>query len=108
MKNRILVYPHSVVDLITNSSTEIFVANRGHTIEEVRSIVDHLKDIFYVNTDYGYGNINIEEVSDGWDEEYYGKNSVVIAIDYYTIPTEMEVLLRAIFDSGERNEPEIF
>lgn len=45
MKTKIIieVNPHSVVDLITNSSTEIFTIQTDKTVEVVREMIDELQ-----------------------------------------------------------------
>lgn len=48
----IKIQPHSLVDLITNSSTEIFVIQTDKSVEVVREIIDDLQ-LKYPN-EYGH------------------------------------------------------
>ena len=101
MKTKIIVKPHSFVDVITNSSTEMFVANRGHTVEEVKEIIDILKETFYFSY---YEDFNIEKIDAGWDIDYYGEDAVIIEIERSVAHPKMVELMNKIFDTGERNE----
>jgi hypothetical protein len=60
MKNIFLLNIHSFIDLITNSSSEIFIANSSHSIEFLKEILNEM-----VNT-YGKleggGNISFDTV----------------------------------------------
>jgi hypothetical protein len=98
---KIVVKPHSFIDLITNSSTEVFVCNRGHTLEQVQRIVDDLLDLFHYSH---YEKPIVQEAEDGWEEEYYGEGAILIEVDQYSIHPELASLLLKIFDTGERNE----
>ena len=47
----IVIHPHSIVDLITNSSTELFVIDTDKSIETVKEIlqkesIDYFKEIY--------------------------------------------------------------
>lgn len=66
---------HSVVDLITNSSSELFVTSDHNTIDAVKNMVDAVlkvggsdktfDDLFYATLavhDGGYGEYNVVEV----------------------------------------------
>jgi len=100
---KIVIYPHSHVDLITNSSTEIFIANRGHTLEQVKEIVKIVKEVFYYTDPYD-SEISIEEASGKWDLAYYGEGAIIISAEQGSIHFQMAQLMEKIFDSGERNE----
>lgn len=66
---------HSFVDLITNSSTEIYIMASEKTIETIKDIVNHLlaignselkaDDLFEFNLDYPY----LEDYIRGYDNE---------------------------------------
>jgi hypothetical protein len=99
---KIIVHPHSVVELITNSSTEIFVCKRGHSETEVEKIFSDLMKIFYVqDNSYGYGwsiyQVD-QEPEDPWD---YPMGSVIINVDQHMLPYKMTELLRSIFEVQE-------
>ena len=102
MKTKIIVKPHSFVDVITNSSTEMFVANRVHTVKEVKEIIGILKETFYYT---GEDEIYVEKVDDVWDKEYYGEDAIIISYDQHApLALPMHRLIEKIFDTGERNE----
>jgi hypothetical protein len=71
-----VIQPHSIVDLITNSSTEIFTIQTNKTVEVVKELIDELQNKYpneyghYLSTDiaseedikaiYGYQYMDIE------------------------------------------------
>ena len=90
---QIKVRPHSIVDIITNSSTEIFVCERGHKIELVQKIVDELCDVFYFDKERVDVYRTDSDVDDGL---------IIININQYPpIPLRMTYLLEDIFTTGE-------
>lgn len=103
----IIIHPHSFVDLITNSSTEIFVANRGHTLEQVQEIVDILEKVFWFADPYREG-ISVDRAylkNEEQESYYYGnKDAVIIRAERGSVHPQMIALMERIFDSGERNE----
>lgn len=65
----IRVNPHSLVDLITNSSTEIFVVNTDKTVEVVREMIDEIQGK-YPNE---YGHRLHVGIADPWQlNDFFG------------------------------------
>ena len=62
-KQRILIDIHSFVDVITNSSTELFVCDTEKSLELVRQLVDEIQDK-YPNE---YGHRLCIDYSDSYD-----------------------------------------
>jgi hypothetical protein len=53
MKQIIMVNAHSVVDVITNSSSELFVVHGNKTIEQIEAILRKLVDNYNANQEIG-------------------------------------------------------
>ena len=100
---KILVQPHSVVDIITNSSTEIFVGQRGHSEELVRSIVNQVCKTFHRDFEDMEGSVYTGTRSDYlWREgdNKVDEQVVVIEANQHLIPYGVGDLLRDIFETG--------
>ncbi len=79
-KRQFLVIPlHSAVDVITNSSTELFICNTAKTKAEIESLLNSLAEVLEI--EHGVGKIEVGsgvsglkkalKFCDGY-EEYYG------------------------------------
>jgi len=67
MKNVLIIKPHSFVDLITNSSSELFVCETSKSIEAVKAVVETLVKLYFSNEDNR--DITSEEIwTDLFDE----------------------------------------
>ena len=85
LKNKYTLTIHSFVDLITNSSTELYVAAGDKTVKAVKEIIDNIlalaksdltcDDLFTVEIDYQkyYDDYDGEDYEDDADE--YTENS---------------------------------
>jgi hypothetical protein len=75
MKQILITNIHSRVDLITNSSSEIFIGGSDRTVDEVKTLLLHLLDTYnrLMNTsqafDEVFGNIYIAK-ENSTDEDY--------------------------------------
>lgn len=76
MKTTLLIPIHSLIDLITNSSSEVFVTSDRETLSKLRSMIDAIlvagsstkkcEDLFKLSLrreDGGYGDYNVVAVS---------------------------------------------
>ena len=59
-----VIHPHSIVDVITNSSTELFVIDTDKTVETIREILDNL---IQVQNQLDGGNLQFNDI---FDEPY--------------------------------------
>lgn len=64
-KELLIIRPHSMVDLITNSSSELFVCRTGKTLETVREL---LIDMLNLQNKLFDSNLRFEEC---FEEPYY-------------------------------------
>jgi len=64
MKNIFLIKVHSFIDVITNSSTELFVGNISKSLEEIKEICNDLIAVYNKTNNY---NISFKDV---FDEPY--------------------------------------
>lgn len=87
----ITVKPHSVVDIITNSSSEIFTCDYGHSYQTVYDIVSTLYRLYHRDVGDQWGP-SVEQQEDG---------TIRIEIEFYTVPFDMIELLREIFETHE-------
>lgn len=75
----IKLHPHSIVDLITNSSTEIFVIQTNKTVEVVREIIDEMQKKYpneyghYLYTDVA----NDEDIKALYGYEYMDMDVII-------------------------------
>lgn len=89
--DKILINIHSMVDLITNSSTELFCYVKGKTKKQVEDILSSIMD------EFGCTAVEFDVDDDCWfwdeekGEEYQDKNVVSINWDYeiYHKPCKM-------------------
>jgi len=99
-KVEFIVQPHSVVDLITNSSTEIFVYTGDGALRLIESIVNDLCTAFY----YPQKNISVyEDIAGGYFSDDSGidpeSRVIVVSFDYYPeMPPQMQSLLERILE----------
>lgn len=54
MMDKILIEVHSIVDIITNSSTEMFVIDTNKSIETIKEILEHAIDLHNKSTNSNY------------------------------------------------------
>lgn len=59
MTNLIVIKPHSFVDVITNSSTELFVCDAGRDVETVKEILDNVIKGYNIMTG---GNVSYDDI----------------------------------------------
>jgi len=58
MTNLIVIKPHSFIDVITNSSTELFVCDAGRDVETVKEILDNIIKGYNIMTG---GNVSYDD-----------------------------------------------
>ena len=107
--DKIIINIHSFVDLITNSSTELFVLDTDKTLAVVKEILQNAIDLHNksMGTNLKFENVFKEpyfgsgnEALDGW-EGYYSsniKNGVILrGIDDNSIPYWMWEFIESTF-----------
>jgi len=91
-----VINPHSVVDIITNSSTEIFVCQRGHSLKIVKEIFDTVAKLYHRDPDiFNFDVVTETEVKEGYGE--YPAGTVLVDVEYCSLPFDGVQLLRNIF-----------
>lgn len=114
MKKVIKIETHSFVDVITNSSTELFVCNTDKSVEMVKEILTEKYESFNKLYDRGKQDVNdILEVKiadekcvkdmEEWKEYYSNlkikKGDIIIkGIDDNSIPYEFFDVIEELFD----------
>jgi len=80
MNKKYTIKIHSFVDLITNSSTEIYIEATEKTIQSIKEIIDNI--LLLGNSDYTCDDlfdIELEDVSDeGYNEDDYKDVSLIV------------------------------
>ena len=101
-----VIKPHSVIDVITNSSTELFIISTTKTIEVVKEILQDLIDIDNKITGYSrtFDDIfdepyvqNTDDVVDGWGINIPSGSIVIYGANDNSIPFWMQEFLEANF-----------
>jgi len=87
MKTLLKVSIHSFVDLITNSSSELFVCSTDKTIEVVKKIIEGLFDNYIENImDPEYRKIDKDTL---WTEVFKEPEVADYTFNWYSIPDEL-------------------
>ena len=94
---KIVITPHSSVDIITNSSTEVFTCQRGHTADQVEEIVLELLRLYHRDAEEAHLNIEVVDEDSQWEKA----GDIVIHLDQYSTPWDLVLLLRSIFTVEE-------
>ncbi len=87
------IHPHSAVDIITNSSTEIFTCKRGHTVAQVEEIINDLLNLYHRTPEEAHFTIDIVKEDTRWDKA----GDIVVNLDHYGTPWNLILLVREIF-----------
>jgi len=73
MKKNILIFkPHSIVDIITNSSSELFVCNTDKTVEFIEKFIADFSEISHTSSLCEVYQITEENIEDFVDEYIFG------------------------------------
>jgi len=105
----ITINVHSMVDLITNSSTELFILDKEKSVEVVKEILQEAINLHNKanNTEYMFGDIFDEpyigspkKALSGW-EDYYnskiGKGIIITGASDNSIPYWMFEFIESVF-----------
>ena len=85
-----VIHPHSIVDVITNSSTELFVIDTDKSMETIKDILQEAINLHNKaeGTSYTFEDIFEEPrfnegkvIIDGWENYYQSKHSDAIIIE---------------------------
>lgn len=100
---RLQLQIHSIVDLITNSSTELFVCGTEKTIETVKEILTELWEVVKLNLSDGKYPIDSElkdvlVVRKPTEEELAGGGEY--AYGYESSLTENTIIIESAFDNS--------
>ena len=85
-----VIQPHSIVDVITNSSTELFVIDTDKSMETIKDILQEAINLHNKaeGTSYTFEDIFEEPrfnegkvIIDGWENYYQSKHSDAIIIE---------------------------
>lgn len=106
---KISITAHSVIDIITNSSTEIFICITNRSINTVRAILVELLKEFIATNEYGW-NRSFDEVfeepyivgdKDSSDCCYYGQPGDIIieGKSDQSIPSDLVHTITQTFDA---------
>ena len=92
----IILNIHSMVDLITNSSTELFVLDTEKSLEIVKNI---LQDAIYFHNKIHNANFTFEDI---FQEPYIGSGEEAIDgwSDYYTSRIEDGIIIQGAEDNS--------
>jgi len=82
MVNKLIINIHSLVDLITNSSTELFCYVKGKTGDQVREIIKVILEEFECEAVDFYVDDEVWLWDDVKGEEYLDEGKVSISWDY--------------------------
>ena len=69
MKNKIIIPIHSILDVITNSSSELFIIDENKGIETVQVAVDELIDKYGMQYE-DYGRPSVYECNPSYYDDY--------------------------------------
>lgn len=78
VKKLITVNIHSIIDIITNSSTEIFCTIKGSTIERVNEVIEQLMSEMECEACHIWADEHYEEDEDGKEI----KNPLIVDVWY--------------------------
>ena len=89
-KQIIIINPHSIVDVITNSSTELFVIDTDKSVEVIKEILQEVVNLHNKaeGTSYTFEDIFKEPrfnegkvIISGWEDYYQSKYSNAIIVE---------------------------
>jgi len=100
---------HSFVDLITNSSTEIFISATTHTVKAVKNLIDHLLGVggSTLKADDLFEFSRVVEDREAYPSKWHdmesdeGKKIASEAEDDYESPITIELRVKAKDSSNE-------
>lgn len=92
MKQILIINPHSLIDVITNSSTELFLADTDKTVEFIKDFLADLADMMDYPSMCGFENI--------YEVNEYNVDSVLSTLELY-INTDRKNLIGKIVLIGE-------
>jgi hypothetical protein len=112
MKNLLVIKLHSLIDVITNSSTELFVTSGDKEVKEIESILEekwkHFSKLY--DREEGEELCDILEVkkidNDNYNyvKEYYGTkvekdNIIIVGVMDNSIPYEFFDIIESLFNA---------
>lgn len=104
-----VIHPHSIIDVITNSSTELFVIDTDKSVETIKEILQEAINLHNktLGTLYTFNEVFEEPkfnkgkvVIDGWEDYYQSKHSDAVIIksaDDNSIPYWMFEFIEYVF-----------
>jgi hypothetical protein len=102
---KLVIDKHSYIDLITNSSTELFVCNTNKSLDLVKVLLVKLLDLYNVsnNSEYEFDDVFMEpRMGTADDSEWTNMNTegkVIIESAYdNSIPSELFDIVENAFD----------
>jgi len=110
----LIISPHSFIDVITNSSTELFVMDTNKSIEVVKEILIEAINLHnkVENTNYSFEDIFDEpyigsgyDALDGWNDYYsttIGNGIIIKSANDNSIPYWMFEFIESSFGDVER------
>lgn len=108
MKTKAIILVHSFVDVITNSSTELFIIDKEKGLETVKETVSEaLKKYPMEYPSYGTPDVRLDNPT-FYNDMYYNEGEAELFIKflelkgYKVIPPEKEIEPEAIVISWER------
>ncbi len=101
MKNIYIVNLHSFVDVITNSSTELFIANDAKEVEVVKNILEKMLEISNLDSN---GNVvmshKVDEIFNVYKIDEKNVDSLIEMLDGYSCNQNREELIGKIIIEG--------
>jgi hypothetical protein len=97
-----VINPHSVVDIITNSSTEVFVCQRGHSLKVLKEIFESMAKLYHRDSDIF--DFDIVTEADWEKDKEYPAGTILVDVEYYAFPFEGIQLLRDIFEVRDTDQ----
>jgi hypothetical protein len=88
MKTTFIIPVHSFVDLITNSSSELFVCSTKKSIEAVKRIVEEIYSLWYQEAEDSEKR-NYPDSSQIWKEVFREPENSKYFFDFYSLPQEI-------------------
>lgn len=95
-KHVFIIKPHSIIDVITNSSTELFIISTDKTVEFVKEILQEAIDLHNKTNETSYTFTEI------FEEPYIGSSKDALAgwVDYYKSDLSEGIILRGAGDNS--------
>lgn len=105
------IQPHSTVDIITNSSSEIFVCNTNRSVEVIKTMLRELVSMYnsHHQTDYRYEDVfddpYVVENGDEITNTYAGVGEIIIkSADDNSIPYAIMLWVEDAFNATRHHE----